>query len=69
MAKIKLEFDLNLPEDKSQYQDHYDGPRLRVILQDFDNYLKSRLKYLPLDQATHKELSAARDYLTNNRTE
>lgn len=63
MAIIRLEFDLERPEDEAVYRDYIDGPKMRAALQDFDNYLRSRMKYADLKDGAHNEIAQARNYL------
>jgi len=43
--KINLSFDL--PEDKEEYQHAYHGQHYIVALQEFDNFLREKVKYAP----------------------
>lgn len=61
MSKIILEFDLY--EDREAYEDALNGSKYRGILQEFDNYLRGRLKYEELPEQIQEALQAARDKL------
>lgn len=61
MAKIMLEFDLY--EDREAYEDALNGTKYRAILQEFDNYLRGRLKYEELPELIQEALQAARSKL------
>ena len=59
--KATLEF--NLPEDEYLYRAAINGERLRTVLNQFDEYLRARLKYESLSTDEAKALSAARERL------
>lgn len=58
-----LEF--NLPDDKEEYKHAYNGQHYIVALQDFDNFLREKIKYAP-DSMSSDRLDAyieVRDHL------
>lgn len=56
-----LKFDL--PEERSQFQDACDGRKLRGAAQEFDNYLRDRLRYEEMPDIVDETLSDIRDKL------
>lgn len=58
MAKVILEFDIY--EEQDAYQNALSGTKYLGILQEFDNYLRNRLKYEELPSDVHTALSEAR---------
>lgn len=61
MSKGILEFDLY--EDREAFEVAQNGSAYLGILQEFDNYLRGRLKYEDLPEAVDKALQDARDKL------
>lgn len=61
MSKVILEFDMY--EDREAYEHALSGSKYLAVLQEFDNYLRGRLKYEELPEAVHEALSAARNRL------
>lgn len=62
MAKVTLEFDLY--EEQEAYNDALNGSKYLGVLQEFDNYLRGRLKYEEeLPEAIREALEAARSRL------
>ena len=43
--KAILEF--NLPEDQEEFQDAINGTKFRIMLWEFDQYIRSQTKYAP----------------------
>ena len=35
----------SLPEEQEEFEQHFNGPKLFAALNEFDNFLRSRLKY------------------------
>jgi len=56
-----LKFDL--PEERSEFKDACDGAKLRSAAQEFDNYLRGRLKYEEMPEIVDDTLSDVRDKL------
>lgn len=61
MPKVTLSF--SLPEESEDFECARNGSALSGILQEYDNYLRGRLKYEELPEAVHEALQAARDKL------
>ena len=61
MAKVILEFDLY--EDSESYHHAINGTKYLAVLQEFDNYLRSKLKYEELPDVVADALQKARDHL------
>lgn len=61
MAKVILEFDLH--EDRESYHQALNGTKYLAVLQEFDNYLRGKLKYEELPDVVADALQKARDYL------
>lgn len=61
MATVTLTFDLY--EDQDAYNDALNATKYKAALQEFDNYLRGRLKYEELPEAVHEALQAARERL------
>ena len=61
MAKVILEFDLY--EDREAYEQAVNGSKYLAVLQEFDNYLRGRLKYEELPESVAEALGAARSKL------
>lgn len=61
MAKVILEFDKY--EEQEGYRDAINGTIYLGILQEFDNYLRGRLKYEELPSEVHTALADARTRL------
>lgn len=59
--KAILEF--NLPEEREEFEHAQRGIEYLIVLQEFDNYLRGRLKYEELPDDVHKALQEARDRL------
>lgn len=53
----------NLPEDDQEFKDAQNGSSLRGQLQEFDNYLRGRIKYEELDEKVDEALQEARNQL------
>jgi len=47
MAKASLHF--KLPEEQSEFDDALQGTRLRIAIQDLDNYLRSLAKHQDIE--------------------
>jgi hypothetical protein len=56
-----LEF--NLPEDAAAFKEAQKGTDYLCALQDYDNYLRGRLKHEDLTKNVREALQAARDKL------
>lgn len=61
MPKATLSF--SLPEEQSEFECATNGVSYISVLQEFDNYLRGRLKYEELSEEVEAALQAARDKL------
>lgn len=61
MAKGTIKFDL--PEEKREFDAAINAMELGFCLWDFDQYLRSRIKYEELNDDQYKALQDARDKL------
>ena len=61
--KAILEF--NLPDDQIDFQDANNGQKFRLMLWEFDQYLRSQTKYAPdsMSDDTYKAYSDIREKL------
>lgn len=67
MPKVIMEF--NLPEEQDEFDLARQGSGLNSTLWEFDNYLRSRLKYEELSDEVHAALQAARNKLHEIKNE
>lgn len=69
MPKVILEY--NIPEEQDEFDLAYNGARLAVIVEDFDEYLRRKLKYESdsLTEEQYKLYQEIRDKLTELRNE
>ena len=61
----------NLPEEQDEFDLAYNGARLAVIVEDFDDYLRRKLKYESdaLTEEQYKLYQEIRDKLNEMRNE
>ena len=61
--KATLEF--NLPDDQIDFQDAVNGQKFRLLVWEFDQYLRSQTKYAPdtISDDTYKAYSDIREKL------
>ena len=59
--KTILEFDL--PEDSESYENAFNGYRYKITLQEFDEWLRSEIKYKNHPELIENTLQQARDKL------
>jgi hypothetical protein len=59
--KAVLEF--NLPEDNSDFKDAINGSNYKSAIWDFDQLLRSEIKYKELSEETYKSLKWCREEL------
>jgi hypothetical protein len=60
---MKLTLDFNMPEDIVEFEYHMYHCKYSAVFEEFDNYLRNRLKYEELDAETQKVLSDCRTKL------
>lgn len=60
---MKLTLEFQIPEDIADFEYHMYHCKYSTVFEEFDNYLRTRLKYEDLDAKTHKILSTCRDKL------
>lgn len=61
--KAILEFDLDLPEDRSAHKRAISATDLYIAISEFDSYLRNRIKYEELPEPLVTELRAVRRQL------
>jgi hypothetical protein len=67
MPKAQLSFDL--PEDQQEFDNAVKGGHYLGVIEEFDNYLRGRLKYEELTEEVHEALQKARDKLWEIRND
>lgn len=67
MPKVILEF--NTPEENSELHDAQNGQKYVVALNEFANFLRAKLKYEELDEATYKVYEEVREKFYEIRNE
>lgn len=53
----------NLPEEQEEFRDAQNGAALKGDIQEFDNFLRSLLKYETLSEEVHLKVQEIRDKL------
>jgi len=63
MAKVIVELDPDCPEEREKLDFLLHGWKYRGVIQEFDNYLRGRLKYEDLPEDADEALDKAREQL------
>ena len=61
MSKVILKFDL--PEEREEYENAYNGNKTVAIIEEMDNFLRGKLKYQELTDEQEKIYSEIREKL------
>jgi hypothetical protein len=67
MPKISMIF--NLPEDKDEYAAAYNGQKYLTVLDELDNFLRSKIKYQDLSEEQYEIYSSIRSKLWELRND
>lgn len=67
MPKVTLHY--NLPEEQDEFDLAYRGAKLACAVEDFDNYLRGKLKYEELTDEQYKLYEEVRNKLWELRNE
>lgn len=60
---MKAVLSFNLPEEEEAHKDALNGSLFKFVLQDLDNELRGKIKYMDLPEAIHGTLQEIRDKL------